>query len=231
MPCQSGRRVAAAILAVVPLAGSAGPVSWAHQDGSLSSNGAVTIKSLAGGSYSGTVNPMGAVAKANQSAVTQPPTVIVQATASLPIKVVGDACATSTSGGAPNESAGEGTAILADRSSLLTCQAGAWTRASSSGILTTMHLNGSQGQLPLACPTTWIQLNYAVTGSDPDVGAHYSRTCLAPSTKTCSAVELLGTQSYQPAACPALWMQANYGSVGYDSWYGMHFARACYICL
>ena len=64
----------------MPLVASAGPVSWAHQNGSLQSNGAITVKSLAGGSYSGTTNPTGAVVKANQSAVTQPPTVIIQAT-------------------------------------------------------------------------------------------------------------------------------------------------------
>jgi len=40
----------------------------------------VTVKSLAGGSYAGTQNPTGAVAKANQNAATQAPTVIIQAT-------------------------------------------------------------------------------------------------------------------------------------------------------
>jgi hypothetical protein len=46
------------------------------------SNGALTVKSLSGGAYSSTENPTGAVARANQSAVTQPPTVIIQATSS-----------------------------------------------------------------------------------------------------------------------------------------------------
>ena len=39
------------------------------------------MKSLSGGSYSATGNPSGAVAKANQNAAIQPPTVIIQATA------------------------------------------------------------------------------------------------------------------------------------------------------
>ena len=87
LSCQSGRRVATTILAAVPLVASAGPVSWAHQNGSLQSNGAITVKSLSGGSYAGTSNPAGAVAKANQSAVTQPPTVIIQATSSSNVQM------------------------------------------------------------------------------------------------------------------------------------------------
>lgn len=110
----------------------AGPTGWAHQVAGFQSNGAVTIKSLAGGSYAGTQNATGAVAKASQSAVTQPPTIIVQATAALPIKAVGDTCAASTSGAAPSQTSGEGIAILADRSSLLTCQSGVWTISKSS---------------------------------------------------------------------------------------------------
>ncbi|CAN7751142.1 hypothetical protein LJR269_006626 [Duganella sp. LjRoot269] len=57
--------------------------AWAHQAPGFQSNGAVTVKSLAGGAYGGTQNPTGAVAKANQSAVTQPPTVIIQATSAV----------------------------------------------------------------------------------------------------------------------------------------------------
>lgn len=68
--------------------------TWAHQNGSLSSNGAVTIKSLSGGTYTGTQNPTGAVAKANQSAVTQPPTVIIQATAGGQVFSYKDDCYT-----------------------------------------------------------------------------------------------------------------------------------------
>lgn len=65
-------------------------------------------------------NPTGA--QTVRSANTQAPTVIVQATASLPIKVVGDACTATTSGISPNQTAGEGTAITSDRTTLLSCQ-------------------------------------------------------------------------------------------------------------
>ena len=83
MACQSGRSAAglASALAIAAAPASlAGPTGWAHQAAGFQSNGAVTVKSLAGGSYSGTQNPTGAVAKANQSAATQAPTVIIQAT-------------------------------------------------------------------------------------------------------------------------------------------------------
>lgn len=56
--------------------------AWAHQAPGFQSNGAITVKSLVGGAYGGTENPTGAVVRSNQSAVTQPPTVIIQATGS-----------------------------------------------------------------------------------------------------------------------------------------------------
>lgn len=72
-------KVALIILAVFSSgAGTAGQVDWAHQNGSISSNGAVTVKSVTSGSYAGTTNPTGVVAKSNQTANTQPPTVIIK---------------------------------------------------------------------------------------------------------------------------------------------------------
>ena len=70
-----------ALAAVVALP-AAGQPSWAHQAAGFQSNGQVSIKSLSGGSYVGSQNPTGAIAKTNQSATTQPPTVIIQATSS-----------------------------------------------------------------------------------------------------------------------------------------------------
>lgn len=62
---------------------AAGPPKWTWEAGKQTSNGSITVKSLSGGTtYSGTQNPTGAVAKTNQNAVTQPPTVIIQATGS-----------------------------------------------------------------------------------------------------------------------------------------------------
>lgn len=83
MPCQSGRSAGTlgglVLIAATAPAGAA-PTGWAHQATGFQNNGAVTVKSLAGGSYAGTQNPTGAVAKTNQSAATQAPTVIIQAT-------------------------------------------------------------------------------------------------------------------------------------------------------
>jgi len=67
--------------ACLPSAMAAPAAQWTWEAGKQTNNGAITIKSVSGGSsYSGTQNPTGAVAKTNQNAVTQPPTVILQAT-------------------------------------------------------------------------------------------------------------------------------------------------------
>ena len=65
--------------------------AWAHQNGSLTPGGAVVLRSLSGGGYSGTQNPAGAVAKGAQAAATQPATVLVQATTggSIPLYLDG----------------------------------------------------------------------------------------------------------------------------------------------
>ena len=117
------------LLAVCEQAAAMTP-QWTWEAGKQANNGAITIKATSGSTtYSGTQNPTGAVAKTSQSAVTQPPTVIVQATASLPIKAPGDSCSATTSGTAPNQTAGEGTAITVDRTLLLSCQSGSGSRA------------------------------------------------------------------------------------------------------
>ena len=60
---------------------AAGPIQWTWEAGKQTNDGSITVKSVSGGStYSGTQNPTGAVAKTNQNAVTQPPTVVIQAT-------------------------------------------------------------------------------------------------------------------------------------------------------
>ena len=67
--------------------------AWAHQNGSLAPNGAVVLRSLGGGSYNGTQNPTGAVAKGNQSAATQPTTVVVQATGGISVPAMAQTAA------------------------------------------------------------------------------------------------------------------------------------------
>lgn len=111
------------ISAVIPvLAFAAQDWAWNTQSGytgqvDLGTSGSVASLSTM---TSGSANIAG-------NGAVQPPLVVnVQAgaTASLPIKNIGDACTSTTSGTAPNQTADEGTAITADRSSLLTCQSG-----------------------------------------------------------------------------------------------------------
>jgi hypothetical protein len=83
-PCQSGVKRAFAAAAVVGFAFAALPAAaqpgWAHKGPDFNINGAITLQTRGGDSVAATQNPVGAVAKANQSAATQPPTVIIQAT-------------------------------------------------------------------------------------------------------------------------------------------------------
>lgn len=69
-----------ATLCAVPAFAGPGP-AWAWDASKITNNGSVQIQSTNGSStYNVVQNPTGAVAKANQSALTQPPTVIIQAT-------------------------------------------------------------------------------------------------------------------------------------------------------
>lgn len=65
-------------IAGLPGAGAGGSGAiWAHQNGSLSSNGSITVLSLSGGSYTTTQNPAGVLVQSNRSATTQMPTIII----------------------------------------------------------------------------------------------------------------------------------------------------------
>jgi len=71
---------AAVLLVSMPAYAQTGP-AWAWTAGKITNNGSISVKSSTGAStYNAVKNPVGAVAKTNQSAVTQPPTVIIQAT-------------------------------------------------------------------------------------------------------------------------------------------------------
>ena len=90
------RRYAIALLTIIGALTATGALAdpqWTWEAGKQTSNGAITVKSISGGTtYSGTQNPTGAVAKTNQSAVTQPPTVIIQATGGGTFFNYGDNC-------------------------------------------------------------------------------------------------------------------------------------------
>lgn len=95
-------------------------------------------------------NPTGA--QAVRSANTQAPTVIVQATQSLPVKNIGDTCTQTTSGTAPNQSAAEGTAITPDRIMLLTCNA-------ATGVWLPSRVYANEGD---ACNVIYKTTSYAI---------------------------------------------------------------------
>jgi hypothetical protein len=89
--------VITAVSALASLPAAAGQVDWAHQNGSVQSNGSVSVRTVSGVNYSASQNPVGAVAKANQNAATQPTTVVVQATGAG----YGETIALSASGATP----------------------------------------------------------------------------------------------------------------------------------
>jgi len=73
--------IAIAALALAWQATAAGAPQWTWEAGKQTNNGSITVNSASGSTtYNVIQNPTGAVAKANQSASTQPPTVIIQAT-------------------------------------------------------------------------------------------------------------------------------------------------------
>ncbi|MEM8519091.1 hypothetical protein, partial [Janthinobacterium sp. CAN_S7] len=97
---------------------------WWQQVYPTNSNSQITLKDENNNNVTAITNPTAAKVKLSANTNTQPPSIIIQATASLPIKVVGDPCTASTTGSNPNQTANEGAAITADRSLLLSCQSG-----------------------------------------------------------------------------------------------------------
>lgn len=207
-----------------------------YQDvyGTTNYNGQVTLTDSSGNSVATSSNPTGANVNPTQSSSVQPPVVIVQATASLPIKAVGDACTASTTGTAPNQSAGEGTAITADRTLLLSCQSGSWAKQAGVGSGAIMYLQGlgwPATSNPATCPAGWSQIDYrtvdnvSVDGTAVDVRTCYSATA----TRTPMYLGGMGWPGTAPAACPAGWTQADYKEIQ-RTVYGQYsrFTRTCY---
>lgn len=117
---------AAAILVSVLAAQTTLAQQWTFQGGRQTNNGSVTVPSVDGSATNlVTQNPTGAAARVNQTAVTQPPTVIMQATAKLPVVVEGAACNSAT------DQAG----VKADLTMLYSCQANVWVRVNNVGVV------------------------------------------------------------------------------------------------
>lgn len=122
------------LLAAATTVDAASPQWYQDVYGTVNFNGQVTLKDANGSSVSAASNPTGGNVTATQASSVQPPVVVVQATATLPIHAIGDACTASTTGIAPNQIDGEGISITLDRTSLLTCQSGVWAKQSANGV-------------------------------------------------------------------------------------------------
>ena len=126
---------------MLALPAAAGPVDWAHQNGSVQSNGAVTVKSLSGGSYSATGNPTGAVAKANQNAIAQPPTVIIQATSGTAFNYQSDCFIMTIAGTGPWIGAGKMDA--ANKFTGVIAMTGTYAATGASNVILSMLTGGA----------------------------------------------------------------------------------------
>lgn len=143
----------------------AGGPQWAWDAGVQTNNGAITVKSVSGATtYNVTQNPTGAVAKLDQNSATQPATIVVQATATLPIRAEGDPCTQATSGVSPNQFADEGQAITADRTKILTCRSGVWTASSGLSSVMSVSSGGWKTSAAVICPA-----NFTMTGGSCDM--------------------------------------------------------------
>jgi len=200
--------------------------------GTTNYNGQVTLTDSSGNPVTMMSNPTGTNVDLTQSSSIQPPVVIVQATASLPIKSIGDVCTETTTGTAPTQSASEGTAITADRTLLLSCQSGLWTAQKVGVPQVAMYLDrwGNFG-LPISCPATWTELNLGSMHNTSGGSVNYRRTCLSPSTQSCSVVHF-DKYGGLPSPCPTGWLDADPEGYTQGSWYtdAVNNRRACYKC-
>lgn len=195
--------IALALLPLLTAPTTAADFKWWHTTApdAPNTNGSITLPTGTG-SRTLTKNPTSAVLQATRSTNSQPPTILVQATASLPVKVEGSACTAATSGTAPNQTADEGTAITADRSVLLSCQSGVWAKQSSGGsgigawtfqvagnsMLGTGSYNSSTGTFSgsfICDPATYgtgcgTGSNWWCNGTDTACAWHYSSISYGP---------------------------------------------------
>ena len=189
MPCQSGRSAGTLVgllLVAATAPAGAGPTGWAHQAAGFQSDGAVTVKSLAGGTYAGTQNPTGAVAKANQNAATQAPTVIIQATGSQVAPVFFTSATFNGNLGG-----------LAGANAKCSAEFGAGWKFADAGKLVT----GAQPSTQLAA---WVKMSYA--GGDCQgwiTGGSDSGPRIVNSGSVWS-VQLVGCSNVMPIACTSL---------------------------
>lgn len=138
----------------------------------------------------------------------------------IPVKTVGEPCVSANLGNLPNQSAAEGQAITADRTSLLTCQSSQWQKPANSTVAP-LHLDHQT--TPPACPAGWTEV--ASTTFTYVSGSVYRRTCLPPSA-SCAVLSL--DHQTTPPACPAGWTDA--ASTTYSHSTNTIYRRSCIKC-
>lgn len=118
-------------------------------------------------------------------------------------------------------------ALAIDRSRLLVCQSGTWTKQGG-GISMPLYLKIAQYlAVPAACPAGWTQADLRLVADG--YGTNNTRTCIAPETKSCMVVYLENNDALNPPAmCPAGWSQADLQSVIGGN--GFNIRRSCYKC-
>jgi len=99
---------------------------WWQQVYPSNSNSQISLKDENNNNVTAITNPTAASVKTNVNTSTQSPSIILQATATLPIKIRDTACDSTT----------DTAAITSDRAMLLTCQANIWRANLSQGNLT-----------------------------------------------------------------------------------------------
>jgi hypothetical protein len=118
-----------AITTLLPLSVKAADLKWWHTSSpNAAPNGQIVLKNGSGAARTLAANPTGA-SLSKRTANTQPPTVIVQATATLPVVTINTPC----------DSTVDTAGISADRKIVLTCQANVWK---ADPAVTTLQVNG-----------------------------------------------------------------------------------------
>lgn len=141
---------------------------WWQQVYPSDSNSQITLKDENNNSITAITNPTAASVKTSSTTNTRPPTVVIQATATLPIAVRNTAC----------DSTKNTVAITSDRTMLLTCQSNVWLADMSQGNITSdgkikstmwqpttvVTENTSDANCVVADSTTWGRTAKSSTG-------------------------------------------------------------------
>ncbi len=197
------------LAAAIPL----GAQQWVFQGGKQTNNGSVTVRSVDGStSQAATQNPTGAAAKVNQTAVTQPPVMVMQATARLPVVVEGAVCNVATD-----------QVAVTSANKILSCQGGTW-KGNSAGLgegQTWQNVTGSRSNGSWHKNTAGRAISVHATTPDtnsaPQILFYVAPEVCSP---TCTiGPALLIANDYKHAPVARWWQTTVYGIVPANYYY------------